>query len=622
MRTARAVLFIEQLMDLAAIMLRSAFAVLAFEHTGLPVAIVAAAIVIFLPMVQSPVLRNRLYGWLPGLNRPVGVDSAKVAMGLTLDVAGSDLPTAASAALLCRLATPWLAWFSAWDVQACWSPPRRGTTPHRARLDATAFAGKGGRVQSDRKRPLCVDLDGTLIKSDVLWESLFQYLKKRPLGLFLLPFWVLKGKAHFKAKIAARVDLDPSLLPYSKSFLQYLYQERAEGRTLVLATASHEGPATCIAEHLGIFDGVYASDGQTSLSGPRKLARLIGEYGERGFDYAGNAPVDLEIWPHAAEGVLVNPLRGVRQAASTMDKAQLLFEDRARGFQTYFRATRVHQWLKNLLVFVPLFLAHRYHDPALVAQAAVAFLAFSFCASSAYLLNDLLDLQADRRHPTKRRRPFAAGDLSIPSGVVLMATLLLAATAIGLFLPTAFLALLALYYLMNLGYSLRFKQEALVGVLVLAGLCTLRILAGAAAVGVETSFWLLAFSLFLFLSLALVKRYSEMLVMHAERQARFVSSGRGYGPGDLETLSKLGTASGYLAVLVLALCISSDEVKTLYTHPQAIWLLCPLLLYWISRIWLMARRNEMHEDPVVFAIADRRSHLLALIGLGTIWAAL
>jgi 4-hydroxybenzoate polyprenyltransferase len=305
-----------------------------------------------------------------------------------------------------------------------------------------------------------------------------------------------------------------------------------------------------------------------------------------------------------------------------MGKAQLLFDDRVTGIRPYLRAMRVHQWLKNLLVLVPLFLSHRFYDPLLLAQAMLAFLAFSFCASSVYLLNDLLDLPADRRHPTKRHRPFAAGELQIQTGVALMAGLLIAAVLIGLFLPPGFLGLLAIYYVMTLGYSFRFKQAALVDVLVLAGLYTLRILSGSAAIGVETSFWLLAFSMFFFLSLALVKRYSEMLMMHGEGREGFVSAGRGYGPGDLETLSQLGTASGYLAVLVLALYISSDDVRTLYTHPEAIWLLCPLLLYWISRLWLMARRDEMHEDPVVFAIEDRRSHLLALMGLAAIWAAL
>lgn len=477
-------------------------------------------------------------------------------------------------------------------------------------------------MHPDRKRPLCVDLDGTLIKSDVLWESLFQLLKKHPLDLFVLPVWVLKGKAHFKARIAARVDLDPSTLPYNGGFLKYLQEEKDAKRELILATASNRRPAARIAEHLGIFDRVYASDRQTNLSGNRKLRRLVKEFGEQGFDYAGNAPVDLKIWPHAAEGILVNPHKGVRPAAEAMGKAQRLFEDRAQGIEPYIRAMRVNRWLKNLLVFIPLFLAHQFHEPALITQAALAFLAFSFCTSSVYLLNDLLDLPADRRHPTKCRRPFAAGDLPIPTGVVLMAVLLIAAVAIGLLLPGAFLGLLAVYCATTLGYSFRFKHAPLVDVLVLAGLYSLRILAGSAAVGAETSIWLLTFSMFFFLSLALVKRYSQLLAMHADRQVGVVSYGWGYEPGDLETLSQLGTASGYLAVLVLALCISSDQVETLYTHPEAVWLLCPLLLYWISRVWLMARRNEMHEDPVVFAVTDRRSHLLAVIGLVAIWAAL
>lgn len=458
--------------------------------------------------------------------------------------------------------------------------------------------------------PLCVDLDGTLLRSDLLWESLFQLARQQPAALLRLPRWLAEGKARFKAHIAERVVLDVSTLPYSPALLAYLEREKAAGRRLVLATASNERPARQVAAHLGIFDQILASDATTNLAGLRKRERLLAEFGDGGFAYAGNAPVDLTIWANAAEGILVNPLRGVEPAARRIGKAQAVLLDPPPGARTYLKAMRVHQWLKNLLVFVPLVLAHQLLAGTLLLQAAVALLAFSLCASSVYLLNDLLDLPADRAHPTKRLRPFAAGDLPIPAGLALMGGLLAGALALSLLLPPAFLGLLALYYATTLGYSLRLKQEALLDVLALAGLYTLRILAGAAAVSVEPSFWLLAFSLFFFLSLALVKRVSELILMQGAGKRG--SAGRGYEARDLDTLSQLGTAGGYLAVLVLALYISSDEVRALYDHPEAIWVLCPILLYWISRVWLLARRGELHEDPVVFAIEDRVSHLLAL----------
>jgi len=475
-------------------------------------------------------------------------------------------------------------------------------------------------VTPDASRPLCVDLDGTLLKTDTLWELVFQLAKSPPWSLFLMPLWLFRGKAWFKARVADLVDPDPALLPYSETLLTYLREQKRAGRHLVLATAANERPAERIAAHLGLFDRVYASDEHTNLSGREKLRRLVNEFGEQNFDYAGNDRVDLCIWARAAEGILVNPAPGVAAAAARLGKAHCVLRDRPGGVKPFLKAMRIHQWLKNLLVFVPLMLAHRITDPALVAQAVLAFFAFSLCASSVYFLNDLLDLPADRRHPSKRRRPFAAGDIDIRAGVGLMLVLLIAAIGIGSLLPPSFLALLGFYYVTTLAYSLRLKNAAVVDVLVLAGLYTLRILAGGAAVGVEVSFWLLAFSMFFFLSLALVKRFSEMLALQANGGANAV--GRDYRTADLETLSQLGTSSGYMAVLVLALYISSEHVHTLYARPELIWLLCPLALYWVSRVWLMARRGEIDEDPVVFAVQDRRTRVLAVLAAAVLVAAL
>jgi 4-hydroxybenzoate polyprenyltransferase len=466
--------------------------------------------------------------------------------------------------------------------------------------------------------PLCIDVDGTLIKSDVLIESFFVLLKRNILFVLFIPFWLLKGKAYLKEQIAERVELDIHLLPYHKAFLDHLREQHRRGRRLILATASHRKFARQIAEHLGLFDEILASDSQTNLSGTKKLECLRTNFGDRGFDYAGNARVDLKIWPHARRAILVDPEAGVHAAAARVTEIERVFSDGNPRLRDYLRALRVHQWLKNLLVFIPLLAAHQVGNSELLLRAVLALVAFSFCTSSVYVLNDLLDLSADRLHPRKRLRPFAAGTLSTKQGVVLIPVLLTVATLIALMLSTEFLTLLITYYVFTLGYSLWFKAKVVVDVIVLAGLYTLRMLAGAAAVSIIPSFWLLAFSMFIFLSLAMIKRYSELLLLKDEGG---VIAGRGYTAVDLPILSSLGSASGYLAVLVLALYIHSDDVKRLYTHVEAIWLLCPLLLFWMSRMWLAAGRGKMHDDPIVFAIEDRASQWVALLAIVIVWFA-
>lgn len=469
-------------------------------------------------------------------------------------------------------------------------------------------------------KPLCVDLDGTLIRTDLLVESVFALLKRNILYMLLLPLWLLKGKAYLKQQIADRVDLDVTLLPYHAAFLEYLKEEQTKGRRLILATASNNKHAEAVALHLGLFHDVLASNATSNLSGKRKLERLQSLFGDRGFDYAGNAMVDLPMWQHAAQALLVNPDRGVKAAAERDSAIALVFDDRkGHPLKRYLEALRPHQWLKNLLVFIPLLMAHQFVNLALVGQAMLAFLAFGLCASSAYLLNDLLDLPDDRKHPSKQQRPFAAGSISIVHGAMLIPGLLVAAFAVATLLPVKFIGVLAFYYIITLAYSLRLKRAALVDVLTLAGLYTIRIIAGAAAVSLAPSFWLMAFSMFLFLSLALVKRFTELL--NLQQQNRTNLSGRGYTTIDLETVSQFGSTSAYIAVLVLALYINSNSVRVLYSHPEVIWLLCPLLLYMVTRIWLLARRNELHEDPVVFVIRDRRSQWLVLIGAILLWLA-
>lgn len=466
---------------------------------------------------------------------------------------------------------------------------------------------------------LCVDLDGTLIRSDSLMEAFFALIGRNLFYCLLVPFWLMRGKANVKRQISKRIDFDASLLPYNEKLLAYLKAEKAAGRRLALATASDELQARAIADHLGIFDDVFASDGKTNLSGSRKLKRLNEAYGVGNFDYVGNSRVDLAVWRDAREAILVNPHAGVRPRAAKIAEVTHQFDDRTGWFRPLLKALRPHQWVKNVLIFVPLVLDHRIDQPGLLLQAFWAFCAFGFCASSVYVLNDLVDISSDRRHRTKRNRTFAAGRLPVTFGIALIPVFLVISLAFASLLPLRFLAGLGLYYFVTLAYTFRLKRVQIIDVLVLAGLYTMRIIAGGLAVNVTPSFWLLSFSMFFFLSLALAKRYVELSAIQAQEMTK--SHGRGYVAQDLETMAHFGINGGYIAILVLALYINSEDVTALYVRPEVIWLLCPIVLYLISRIWLKARRNELYEDPVIFILRDFRSQLLVAIGAALLWIA-
>lgn len=464
---------------------------------------------------------------------------------------------------------------------------------------------------TDRLPPLCVDCDGTLVHTDLLHEACLRLLKTAPLLLFALPFWLLKGKWHLKCRLAEFVSIDASMLPYSEAVVSLIQAESNRGRRILLATASPERFAHEVSEHLGLFDDVIATTPGSNLSGPAKAAALVDRFGRQGFDYVGNSSDDVHVWREARQGILVDASERVRKAATACTTITDDIRKPNPGPIVYLKALRVHQWLKNLLVLVPLLAAHRLTEPATLLAAVSAMAAFSLCASSIYILNDLLDLPNDRRHPRKRERPFAAGHLSIVSGIALSAALLVATAAIAIWLPPEFWLVLAGYLATTTLYSIWLKQMVVVDVLTLAALYTFRIIAGCAATGIAPSFWLLAFSLFLFLSLAVVKRYSELLALAGLPGSK--TPGRGYRSEDLPLLLSIGTSSGYMAVLVLALYIDSADVGLLYRTPMILWLTIPLLLYWISRVWMKTQRGQMHDDPVVFAATDRISLIVALL---------
>lgn len=461
------------------------------------------------------------------------------------------------------------------------------------------------------RRPLCVDLDGTLVKSDTLMDSLLVLARSQPVALLQLPLWLMRGRAAVKAEVGRRVSLDVRHLPYNRALVEYLESERGEGRRLYLATGADRPLAERIAEHLGLFDGVLASDGKTNLTAGNKLDELRQTFGDEGYDYIGNGAPDVPLLEHAGTAMLANPAAGLRARLRMRGVAvDREFRERVAPVRAIRKAIRLHQWAKNVLIFVPMVLAHTL-EVNVLAQALLGFLSFSLCASATYIANDLLDIEADRRHPAKRLRPFAAGDLSVKTGVVLSCVLLAGSLAIAIvLLRWAFLGWLLVYLATTLSYSLYFKRVVLVDVILLSGLYTLRVLAGSAATRVPISPWLGAFALFLFLSLAMVKRFSELQNTRARGQT--LANGRGYLLVDIEQIRSFGTASAYAAVVVFSFYIGAHEVTALYAHPNYLWLITPLMILWLSRVWLLASRGELNEDPVIFALSDRMSLLTGL----------
>jgi 4-hydroxybenzoate polyprenyltransferase len=467
--------------------------------------------------------------------------------------------------------------------------------------------------------PLCVDLDGTLVRTDTLHEAYLRLVRRRPADAARAPLWLLRGRSHLKRQVATRAGLDAATLPYNRELVEFLREQKAAGRSLVLVTGADAAVALAVAEHLGLFDAVLAGDGVRPMTGRGKARVLLERFGERGFDYIGDAGVDLHVWRHARRAVVVGG-PGLARRVEAIGALERTFPRPAPSPRTLVKAFRVHQWSKNALILLPLILAHRLGDLPKLLAASVAFLCFCGCASSAYILNDLLDLEGDRAHRTKQRRPFASGALPLAWGPPLVVGLLAASLAAALaWLPPAFSALLAFYYALTCLYSFVIKRRLLVDVMTLAGLYTLRILAGGAAASVEVSDWCLAFSMFLFVSLAFAKRYVELRAAAQGQQLEL--KGRGYRVGDLPLLEAVGPASGYMAVLVLALYIQGEQVQTLYRHPRVLWLVCPLLLYWITRVWFFARRDALPDDPIVFALKDGVSLAAGVVAAAILAAA-
>ncbi|MGC1954327.1 MAG: UbiA family prenyltransferase [Gammaproteobacteria bacterium] len=458
--------------------------------------------------------------------------------------------------------------------------------------------------------PLFVDLDGTLLKTDLLIESALFLLKRQPWMLLMLPFWLAFGRARLKEEIAKRAVLDFDVLPLQPEFVAFLESEAGHRRTLVLATASDRRLAEPVAQRLRIFRDVLASEGHRNLKGARKL-EAIEAYCQCGaFDYAGNEHADLAIWAKSRRCVVVNSSRGVVAELNRRNcEVQRVFDDRPPLAKTWVRGLRIHQWAKNLLLGVPILTSHSFTLSAVV-EIAMAFVAFSLVASATYLLNDLLDLASDRHHPRKCKRPLAAGDIGLAAGTVSLVVLMGAGFGLAFRLSDDFLFTLLAYLALTVSYTFFLKRLAIIDVLVLASLYTSRIVAGAFAIDVALSSWLLGFSMFIFLSLALVKRCTELLMI--QKSSHDNLKGRGYHVSDYPMLSTMGVSAGYISVLVLALFISSPGGVSQYSHPVYLWMLCPLMAYWVSRLWLKTSRSEMHDDPLLFSLKDRSSWIVFL----------
>ena len=458
--------------------------------------------------------------------------------------------------------------------------------------------------------PLVVDLDGTLLHSDLLYEGAIIFLRKNPLNFFLLLFWLLKGKLYLKNQIFNKVQLPYDLLPWNRQLVGFLKTESLKERKIILATASVIGHTSEILKAFPFFDEICGTD-TVNLKGKNKLKLLLHKFGKSNFDYIGNSNSDLIIFASARYSYLVSSSKTLQKKTKKVSELKHTWKHKRTTLREYLKAIRAYQWVKNVLVFIPLITSHSFYSKSFDLEAVSAFFAFSFAASAGYVINDLFDLNSDRSHPRKRFRSFASGRLSIPFGILLTALLLSAAIFISSQLNLLFSIVLLGYFIISFSYSLHLKKLVLYDIFILALLYSIRIIGGGMANNITISFWLITFSTFLFLSLAFVKRYSELLKVNDTTGLKL--RGREYNNGDLQLLQIMGIVSGFLSVVVFSLYINSPEVLQLYSSPKILWSVSFLLLFWTSRVWLKANRGEMTDDPIIFALKDRSSYIIFLI---------
>jgi 4-hydroxybenzoate polyprenyltransferase/phosphoserine phosphatase len=473
--------------------------------------------------------------------------------------------------------------------------------------------GMAAKVDPIVATPLVVDLDGTLLRTDLLVESAFSKVATRPRSLIPLLRSLMQGRAAFKAAIAHDTDIDVTHLPYDERVLELIRDAKASGRPVYLASASNERYVRAVVKHLGLFDGWYASTDTENLESVAKARKLAGVFEDKGFDYIGNGRADLAVWSAARRCFAVDPSAEIRRRLKLIDPNAVVLEPPGGQLRAWLKLLRIHQWVKNALVFVPLLAAHRF-DAVSMVEAFGAFFAFSLAASAVYIINDLVDIEADRKHLSKKRRPLAAGTVPILAAMVFAPVIMAIAFVVALLTTAWFAPVLLGYVALTTAYTFVLKRKMMVDIIVLASLYTIRVIGGAVAISVPVSEWLLAFSMFIFTALALIKRYIELA---ARVDAGLPDpSNRDYRKSDLAVISSLAAAAGFNAVTVFALYVSSDAVRLAYHHPQVLWLVCPILMYWVARMLLMAHRRLVDDDPVVFAATDPNSlFALGMVGL-------
>lgn len=466
-------------------------------------------------------------------------------------------------------------------------------------------------MTESNKIPLCVDLDGTLIKTDALFESVLLLIKKNPFYIFFLPIWLAKGKPNLKKEMYSRIDFPVNSLPYNQELIEYIKTERNSGRKVYLVTASHQIIADKVSEYLGIFDDSFGTSDTYNLKAGKKRDFLVDKFGDGGFVYAGDSKADFKVWENAIKAVVVSRKNSFLKSVNKQIEVEKSFIYGKSLLATIIKEIRVYQWVKNILLFLPLLLAHQLTNEDKITDLIIAFISFSISASFVYVLNDLLDLESDRSHPRKKNRPLASGSLPVQLGILLVPILLISGLGLSFLVNAKFQLILLTYLVLTTAYSFKLKKIAILDIVILAALFTTRVISGGFAAEVDLSMWILAFSMFFFMNLAVLKRYTELLVI--KKKNKLQTKGRGYHIEDMGLLLSVGPAAGFMAVLVFALYISSEQAQKLYNFPELLWLVSPILLFWIIRIWHLCVRGKMTDDPIVFTVKDRVSYLIGIL---------
>jgi len=463
-------------------------------------------------------------------------------------------------------------------------------------------------------RPLCVDLDGTVLHSDTLYESFCVFIRNHPQRFFELVAQLFKNRVALKTFLATEVKLDVESLPYNEDVLRLIRGAKEAGRKVLLVSASHRNLVEPIADHLGVFDEVVATDGETNIKGQAKADLLVGRYGEGGFDYVGDSKADLKVWTvcHTAHVVRKNSLAEETRAGGGAKEVESVGTDGGFPLVALVKQMRVHQWVKNILVFVPLITAGRFFDLSALVPTIILFAAWSLVASGIYFANDLVDLEGDRAHDKKRERPMASGALPLSWGIALSPLLLVCGLGLGFVAGWSAGIVLLSYIVISQAYSLHLKRRLLVDVFCLAFLYTVRIVGGGEASGNSVTIWLLAFSSLLFLGLAFLKRCSELYLVR--QKGRVHTGNRGYSIEDIPIMMMFGVASTFSATIVLSLYMNSNVASEIYTRPALLWILVPLTLFWQCRLWIATTRGEMEHDPIVFSAKDPVSWGIFFLG--------